>query len=224
MIKSLTEYVSIWCGLFLVGWYWNPLKEQASDQGLLWIQLWGFLILFLLSLLEGLRKYWMQWVNEGGWNHQHFKGEESWDSWFIHTCFKSFLYVFGPFFLFWSFTGPWNVRGDFWLPEWTWIQVFLLAGWVFFWIQWGWFWAVLKGFEARKNEWSIPLEIWLLIPLALYTFFWICDPTSWCTLKTLFPFDTVFWSGRWQFLACFYLLWSIFCPFLFRKWVAWLIP
>jgi hypothetical protein len=223
MRKGLTEYISIWCGLFLVGWYWNPLKEQATDQGLLWIQLWGLLILFLLSLLEGLRKQWIQWVNEGGWLHQHFKGKDRWDSWFIQSCGKSFISASLPFMFFWGLTGPWNVRGDLWITEWTFIQGLILACWLFFWIQWGWFWAVLKGFEARKTEWNFPMELCLMIPLALYTFFWICDPNSWWTS---FPLDNevVGWAGRWKFLGCFYLIWCISCPFLFRRWVLWLIP
>jgi hypothetical protein len=221
---TLIEYLGLWCGLFWVGWYWNPLKTQAADGGLLWIQLWGFLILFLLSLLEGLRKQWTQWVQEGGSLHQHLKGFYAWDSWFIKQTLASLKYTGPPFFLFWNLTGPWNVRGGVWLPDWTVFQFGLLFLWLFFWIQIGWFWVILKGWiPSHTNEWSIPLELWLLIPLALYTFFFICDPTSWWTFSSIqnSP-EIILWASRWKVLGGCFLLWCLFSPFFFKRWVVWL--
>lgn len=204
------ERMVIWSGLLWIGYYWNPLKDTMED--LLWTQLWGFLLVFFICIMEELKATWEKLRKEGGWTTLYLT--KAYPSWYIQKTVQTTCLLYPLLLLFWFMTGPWILHPDPDLGrEVHWIQPLFLWIWSFFWIQVLFFWMVWNG---RKDGDAFPLEIWILFPFAFYTFLYVCEPSLW--------WIDDHWNPLWKTLGCGFLFWSMISPTLFSLWFKTFLP
>jgi hypothetical protein len=202
MIFKGIERVLIWSGLLWIGYYWNPLKNTLEDT--LWIELWGFILVFFICIMEEIKTLWEKIIKEGKWESLYLKQMQM--NWYIKNTLKISFSLYPLLFLFWWMTGPWSFHPTEKMI--IGLQPILLWIWIFFWIQVLSFWMVWNGRSLIGQ--SFPLEIWMVFPFAFYTFMYVAEPSLW--------FIHSDWNPKWKMIGVVFLIWTMISPKLFEKW------